>query len=107
MYLKIPGKNIDIYEMTGFKRRFTSLKFQLKTLDIGLCFPKCKILDTYFYCQRVDAIFTDNENKILYMHENIRSEKRKFHWKAKKLYIFPLGTCQYFDVGDKLRIKEK
>lgn len=107
MYLKIPGKNIEIHECSSFKKRFTSLKFNLYPIDYGLYFPKCKLLDTYFYCQRVDAIFTDNDNKILFMHENIRSEKRKFHWKAKKLYILPLGTCKYFDVGDALRIKEK
>ena len=107
MVIKIPGKSIEIRECNTFKSRYKSLKFYLYPLDFCLYFPKRWFLDTYFFCQNVDAIFTDQDDKILYMHENIRSEKRRFHLKAKKLYICPLGTCKYFEIGDTLRIKEK
>ena len=107
MYLKIKNKKIEIKELKTFKERFKSLKFNLYPIDYGLYFPKKKLLDTTFYCQRVDACFTDEDNTIMYLHSNIRSEKRKYHVSVSNLYILPVGTAKYFKVGDTLKLKEK
>ena len=106
MYLKIKNKKIEIKELKTFKERFKSLKFNLYPIDYGLYFPKKKLLDTTFYCQRVDACFTDEDNTIMYLHSNIRSEKRILHLKAKNVYVLPLNTTQYLIIGDKLNIQK-
>ena len=107
MYLKVNNKKIRIQEAKTFKERFTSLKFQLKLLDYGIYFPHKHFLNTTFFCQRVDVCFTDKENKILYLHSNIKSERRIIHFKAKNFYILPLGTCEQLKVGDTLKLTEK
>ncbi len=103
MYLKVKNKNIEIKELKTFKERFKSLKFNLYKIDYGLCFPNKKLLDTTFFCQRVDVCFTDKNDKILYLHQYVRSEKRIFHLKAKKIYILPLDTCDDLIIGDSLK----
>ncbi len=105
MYLKVSKKKYEIHELSTFKERFKSIKFNLNTLDYVIYFPNKKILDTYFFCQKVDACFTDNDNKILYLHSNVKSEKRIIHFKAKRLYILPLNICKELKVGDTLKIK--
>lgn len=106
MYLKIPGQNITIKEYKKLKERFVSLKFYLYPIDFGICFPKKKYFSTSFFCQRVDLCFTDNDYKILYLHSNVKSEKRFLHLKSKNVFVFPVGTNQFFEVGDTLRIRE-
>ena len=106
MYLKIKNKKIEIKELKTFNERFKSLKFNLYTIDYGLFFPKKKLLDTTFYCQRVDACFTDDDNTILYLHSNVKSEKRILHTKAKNVYVLPLNTAQQLIIGDTLKIQK-
>jgi len=107
MYLKVKNKKIEIKELKTFSERFKSLKFDLYKNELCLFFPKKKKLSTYFFCQRVDACFTDKNNNILYLHSNIKSEKRIIHLKAKNLYILPLDTADKLIIGDKLNIIEK
>ncbi len=107
MYLKVQNQKIKIQEAKTFKERFKSLKFYLNTLDYGLWFPKKKLLNTTFFCQRVDACFTDDDYKILYLHEFIKSERRILHFKSKHIFILPLGTCEHLKVGEKLQIIKK
>lgn len=107
MFLVIKSKKIPIQEVNTWRERFKSFKFVLQTIDTGLFLPHKKMLNTTFFCQRVDACFTDSDNKILYLHENIKSEKRILHLKAKNLYILPLGTCEHLKVGEALKIVKK
>lgn len=107
MILQIPGKKIKVRELKTFKERFKSLKFYLEPFDFGLYFPKRKLLTTDFFCTRVDAIFTNEDNKIMYIYEDLKSEKRKYHVSVSNLYILPVGTAKYFKVGDTLKLKEK
>ena len=107
MYLKINNKKIEIKELKSFKDRFKSLKFNLNKLDYGLCLPKKKFFSTDFFCQRVDVCFTDNDNKLLHIYPNLKSEKRLLHFDSKKVYIFPLETLDNLNVGEKLNIIDK
>ena len=108
MYLKVNNKKIDIKEYTEFKDRFKSFKFYLKIIDFGIKLPKKKLANTTFFCQRIDICFTDKEDKILYLYENVKSEKRIFKIKANNIYYLPLNTVKYLKVGDNLKIyKEK
>ena len=107
MYLKIQAKKIPIKEYLSLKMRFVSLKFYLMPLDFVLFFPRKKLLNTTFFCQRVDVCFTDLENRILYLHENVKSEIRIYHPKAKQFYILPIGSCKHLKVGETLNILQK
>ena len=104
MYLKIRYKKIEIREYTKFIDRFKSFKFYLKKINFGIKLPKKKIANTYFFCQRIDICFTDNNDKILYLYENVKSEKIIIKLKAKNIYFLPLGTCKYLNIGNKLNI---
>ena len=107
MFLVINSKKIPIQEAKTWKERFKSFKFVLETIDQGILLPHKKMLNTTFFCQRVDACFTDSVNKILYLHENIKSERRILHFQSKNIYILPLGTCKNLKVGDQLKIVKK
>ena len=107
MYLKIKNEKIKINEYTKFKDRFKSLKFYLKEINFGIKLPNKKIANTYFFCQRIDICFTDNNDKILYLYSNIRSEKLIFKFKAKNVYFFPVGTNKLLKIGDVIKLKKK
>jgi len=98
--IKIPIKTI-----IKFWPKFKSLKFYLKPLDFGICYPKRKIVSTYFLCQQVDIIFTDKDNVILKICDGVYSER--FVFKKRKTYYtyyLPVGASEYLNVGDKLNL---
>ncbi|MCI8460536.1 MAG: hypothetical protein HFE81_03995 [Bacilli bacterium] len=107
MYLKVNNKKIEIKEYKRFIDRFKSLKFVLNEIDYGIKIPNKKKASTYFFCQRVDICFTDKEDNILYLYQNIKSEKRIIKLKAKNVYYLPLNTCKDLKVGTKINLKNK
>ena len=107
MYLKLHGQKIDIIKLTKFKERFKGLKFVLKPIDYGVCFPNKTFITTNFLCQRVDIIITDSDDKVIDIIENVKSEKYFIRLKAKYTYFLPIGSSKYLDVGDKLNLREK
>jgi len=106
MYLLVNNKRIKIKEYTKFKDRFKTFKFYLEPIDFGIKLPKKKRATTTFFCQRVDICFTDKDEKILYLYEDVRSEKRIFKLKSKNIYYLPLNTVKYLKVGEKLKIRK-
>ncbi|MBP3800202.1 MAG: hypothetical protein ILA19_04400, partial [Bacilli bacterium] len=63
MYLKIKKVKIPIEIKISFKDKLKSFRFRLTDIEEGLCFPKKRRINTYFYYQRVDLIMTDKDNK--------------------------------------------
>ncbi len=107
MKLIVNKKKINIEKVDGFFNRFKLMRFKFETLDIGYLLTKRKYLNTYLYCQRVDVVMTDKDNKILYLYSNLKSEKRIFFKrKVYNTYILPLNTSKYLEIGKKLEIKE-
>ena len=106
MYLNIKNKKTEIKKYDTFKDRFKSFRFYLEPIDFGIWFPNKKLASTYFFCQRVDICFTDENLKVLAIYNNIKSEKRKFKFKSKNIFYLPVGTCSELKVGDTLNIKE-
>jgi len=104
MYLKLK-KKIEIKECNTFKSRLKSLRFHLQLLDYGLHFPNKKLANTYYFCQRVDICFTDKNDIIIALYENIRSEKLIYKFKSKNIYYLPLNTCKQLKKGNKLPLK--
>ena len=107
MYLKVKGKKIPIYEYTTFKERMKSFRFVLETIDYGIRLPKKKLASTDFFCQRVDICFTDKNDVIIALYEDVKSEKRIFKLKSYYLYYLPLGSCSKLKIGDKMPLKKK
>ena len=107
MYLKINNKKIKIKELNTFKEKFKSLKFNLHTIDYGILIKGKKLASNYFFCQRVDICFTDKENKIVDLLENVKSEKRYLRLKSYNIYYLPLNTCKNLKIGEQLNIKKK
>ena len=105
MYLRIGFKKIEIKELKTFKEKLKSLRFNLHTIDYGILRTNKKLASTYFFCQRVDICFTDKENRIISLLENVKSEKRYLRLKAHNIYYLPLNTCKHLKIGEKLNIK--
>ena len=105
MKLDLGKKKILIHEVNGFFERYKTLKFELKPLKEGFLFKNRKFLSTYFFCQKVDVVMTDQNHKILYLYPNLKTEKRIFYKrKVCDTYILPLGSCEHLEVGKVLPI---
>lgn len=105
MYLKVKGRKIQIVKLDSFSDRIKGLKFILEPINYGLLFSKKRWITTVFLCQKIDIIMTDKENNILYLYENVKSEKYFLpKRKVYNIYFLPLGTCRNFKVSDKLKI---
>lgn len=107
MYLKINNKKIEIKECKTLKEKWKSLRFILVTIDYGIKIANQRIWSTYYFCQRVDILITDKEEKIIKKIENVKSEKRKILWKKYNIYYLPLNTVKHLKIGDKLILTEK
>lgn len=94
MYLKVKKTKIPIDIKTSLKDKIVSFRFKLSKIDRGICFIKKRRINTYFYCQNVDIIMTDRENKIIKMFINQLSE-RKFRGNRKVFYtyVLPANSC--------------
>ena len=106
MYLKIKNKKIEIIECTSRIERFKSLKFVLEKIDYGIKISNKKIVNTYFFCQRVDICITDKDNKIIALYENLKSEKLLIKWNSYNIYYLPLNTVKYLKINDYLKEKK-
>lgn len=102
MYLKINMQKIEIKEYKKLIDRIKSLRFILDKIDYGIKIPNKRRANTYFFCQRVDICFTDKDDKIIYLYENVKTEKKILKLKAKNIYYLPLGTCKHLKIGQKL-----
>ncbi len=107
MYLKIHGEKLPIKKLTKFGERFKGLKMVLEPIDFGVCFPKKKFISTYFLCQRVDVVITDNDDIVIDIIENVKSERLLIRLKSKYTYFLPVGYAHWLDIGDKLNLREK
>ena len=107
MYLKLKNKKLKINEYTKFKERFKSFKFYLKEMKYGIKLPNKKLANTYFFCQRVDICFTDKDDIIIKLIDNVRSEKLHLKLKAKNVYFLPVGTNKNLQLGQKIKLTKK
>ena len=104
MYLRVNNKKLEIKELLTIKDKIKSLRFNLYPIDYGIRRNKKKLASTYFFCQKVDICFTNKENVIIALYENVKPEKRIFKFKSKYIYYLPLNTVKHLKVGEKLII---
>ena len=105
MYIKVKNKKIKIVEANTFWERLKGLKFVLGPLEYGVRFPKKKASNTNFLFERIDVILTDKDEKILYLIENLGTEK-KVHRKKDvyNTYFVPKDTVKELKVGETLKL---
>lgn len=106
-YIVIKKKKIKIKTLSSFKDRVKSIRLVLDTINDGYYFPNKKMINTYFFCQRVNIYQVDENNKILYCYLNCKTEKFIFRKKkVKAIYILPISVNDYYKVGDVIKIEE-
>ena len=105
MYLQVKRKKIKLIELTKFWDRFKGLKFVFEPLNYAIIFPKKKFVTTNFLCQKIDIVLTDKEDNILYMYENMKTEKYIFpKRKVYNVYFLPLNTVKNLTKNTKLKV---
>lgn len=103
MYLIINNKKLKIEELTTFKQKFKSLKFNFIQIDKAIKLTNKKLINTYFFCQKVDLVVTNKNEIIIYKEEKVPTEKMYFPKKnTKNIYFLPLNTAKYLNIGDVL-----
>ena len=107
MYLKLKNKKLKINEYTKFKERFKSFKFYLKEMNYGIKLPNKKLANTYFFFFFLDICFTDKDDIIIKLIDNVRSEKLHLKLKAKNVYFLPVGTNKNLQLGQKIKLTKK
>ena len=107
MKLIINKKKLNIIEMTKPLEKLKGIKFILEPINEAYRFTS-HYANTYFLFQRVDVIMTNEENKVLYIYSNCKTEKFIFpKLKVKYVYFLPLGVSKYIEINQKLETKEK
>lgn len=105
MYIKINKTKIPIEIKTTLMDRIKSFRFKLDEINYGLCFPKKRKINTYFYCQKVDIIMTDKDNKILNIFLGVNPEEKvKGNKKVYFTYVFPQNVLNQYEIDDKFDV---
>ena len=55
------NKKLKINTLTSFKDRIKGYRFYLYPIKEGLCYPKKKMINTYFVCQKLDIVVTGSK----------------------------------------------
>ena len=107
-YIVNANKQIKIKTLTSFKDRIKGYRFYLYPIKEGLCYPKKKMINTYFVCQKLDIVVTDKENNILALYPSIKTEKFiRPRLKAYYIYLLPEGSTKGLENDEKLKIVTK
>ncbi len=74
MYIKIKNIKLKIIVANTFKKRLIGLMNQ-KSITYGMLFPKCNSIHTFNMKSNIDIIGLDENNKIIYIYENLSKNK--------------------------------
>ena len=101
-------KKIEFSDCNSFGKRLVGFMFRLEPIKEGLRFPNCNSIHTIFMCQPIDVIMTDQNDEILYLYPNLKSErvilpKKKVYY----TYELPVGSVQNLKVGDFLPVYQE
>lgn len=106
MKLIINKKKINIVEKNNFLEKLKGIKFILEPIKNAYRF-KSHYANTYFLFQRVDIIMTDENNKVLYIYPNCKTEKLIFpKFNVKYVYFLPLETTKDLEINQILKISK-
>ncbi len=74
MYIKMKNIKLKILIADTFKKRLIGLMGK-KTITYGMLFPKCNSIHTFNMKSNIDVIGLDENNKIIYIYENLGKNK--------------------------------
>lgn len=107
MYIKINKKKYDVIFLNDFWLKLKSLKFYLDPIK-DIYMMKRKGISTYWFCQKVDIIMTDKDNKIRRIYKSFKTESFIFpKRKVTYIYLAPVGVADNFKVGDEFVVLDK
>ncbi len=99
---------VTVKVVNKFKKRIKGFRFYLANIKEGLCYPRKKMINTYFNCQRLDIIVTDKSDKILAIYRNMKTEKFiRPRLKAYYIYLLPVGCADGLEISEKLKVVTK
>ncbi len=107
-YIKNGNKKIKFKTVTKFKDRIKGFRFYLYPIKEGLCYPKKKMINTYFVCQKLDIVVADKNNNILAIYPSIKTENFiRPRFKAYYIYLLPEGSSKGHENYEKIIIMTK
>ena len=74
MYIKVGKKKYDVIALNTLWLKFKSLKFYFEPIE-DIYRLKKKGISTYLFCQKIDIIMTDKDNKIIHIYKSFGTEK--------------------------------
>lgn len=104
MKLLLNGRYIKIIEALSFKERFDGLMGKTN-ISIGMLFPKCNGVHTFFMKENIDIIGLNEKNEIIFLERNCGKNRIvKIHRGIKKTSILelPNNTSTSLNIGDRL-----
>lgn len=105
MILKINKKKISVSLLDCFSDKIKSFRFKLDPIEEGICFYRKRNINTYLFCQKVDVIFADKNNKVLKISRNTPSEKILFGKKGTfYIYLLKENSSEGLEDGDLLKV---
>lgn len=107
MKIIVKNKEINILYYNTFKKKLFGLMNVKYPITSGIVLPNCNCIHTFFMKQNIDVCFTDKENKIICLKENLAPNKIILPIKNVYFtYELPLNTVKYLKVNDYLIIKK-
>lgn len=105
MKLQYGDKEIEVVECKSFFSRFRGFMLR-RNIDKALLFDHCNSIHTFFMLEKIDVIFCDENNNILYFYKDLGPNKVILPKRqVKKVYEV---QANYFDIKlhSKLEVKE-
>lgn len=105
MKIIINNKSYQVKIARSFKDKLIGFMFYKKKIDNIICFNNTNSIHTFFMYQPIDVIQTDNDNKIIAIYKNVKSNKIIIgNRKIKKTFELPINTAKYFKLDEYMEI---
>lgn len=104
MKILINQKYISIVEAVDFNTRMKGLMGK-ENISIGMLFPKCNSIHTFFMKDNIDVIGLNENNEIIFIMQNVKKNKIIWiHHNIKKTSILelPKNTSKSLSLGMRL-----
>ncbi len=93
--LKIKLKKAD-----NFYSRLLGFSFKKNKINYCLLFNNCNGIHTFFMFQNIDVVMTDENNKVIYMKNNLKPLRIILPKKdCRKTFELPINTIKNYDIN--------
>ena len=109
MYLEKDNIKIKIIIANNFKQRLLGLMGK-KNISYGMLFPRCNSIHTFFMKSNIDIIGLDENNKIIYIYENLSKNKIiriNYPNNLCNILELPRGLSEGYKLDNIIKFKDK